>query len=84
MKKNPFNIRIIQAKHEMSRSFRAIGMKYDLPGVVLDLILSELLADERQAHMALISEQIEQIKEERDADTRTEHESTDKPGVGTV
>lgn len=74
MEKNPFNIRIIQAKHEMSRAFRAIGMKYDLPGVVLDLILSELLADERQAHMALIADQ---IKGEQDANSRTEHESTD-------
>lgn len=77
MEKYPFNIRVLQAKAELTQSFRDIGMKYDMPGVVMDLILSELLADERQAHMALISEQFSQIKGEQNADTRTEHESTD-------
>ena len=74
MDKYPFNLRVLQAKAEMSKTFRDIGIKYDMPGVVMDLILSELLADERQAHMALIANQ---IKGEQDADTRTEHESTD-------
>ena len=74
MGKYPFNVRVLQAKAELTQSFRDIGMKYDMPGVVMDLILTGLLADERQAHMALISEQ---IKGEQDADTRTEHESTD-------
>lgn len=36
---------------------QTIGNKYDLPGAVLDLLLSEVLADERQAHLALIAEQ---------------------------
>ena len=81
MGKYPFNVRVLQAKAELTQSFRDIGMKYDMPGVVMDLILTGLLADERQAHMALISEQ---IKGERDADTRTEHESADGPGVGSV
>lgn len=76
MDKLPFNIRVLQAKNEMSHAFRSIAVKYDLPGVVLDLILSEILSDERQAHMALMCEQFEQIKGEQNADTRTEHEST--------
>lgn len=74
MEKCPFNIRVLQAKSELSQSFRDIGIKYDMPGVVMDLILTGLLADERQAHMALISEQ---IKGEQDANSRTEHERTD-------
>lgn len=53
----PLNIRILEAKNELANSFRQTGIKYDLPGVVLDLIVSELLADERQAHLALLSEQ---------------------------
>ena len=77
IKKLPFNIRTLQAKNEMSHAFRSIAVKYDLPGVVLDLIVSEILSDERQAHMALMCEQFEQIKGEQDADTRIEHKGTD-------
>ena len=79
MDKKPFNISVLQAKNEMIQCVRAIGVKYDLPGVVLDLVLSEVIADERQAHLALMSEQYAQIfdKEAQDADTRTKHESTD-------
>lgn len=76
-KQLPFNIRTLQAKNEMAHTFRCIAAKYDLPGVVLDLILSELLADERQAHLALICEQYSQVKGGQDADTRAEHESAD-------
>lgn len=53
----PFNIRILCAKNDLRRMMQTIGNKYDLPGAVLDLLLSEVLADERQAHLALIAEQ---------------------------
>ena len=53
----PFNIRVISAKSELRGAVMRIGSKYDIPGVVMDLILSEVLADERQAHLALIAEQ---------------------------
>lgn len=53
----PFNIRVISAKSELRGAVMRIGSKHDIPGVVMDLILSEVLADERQAHLALIAEQ---------------------------
>jgi len=53
----PFNIRVINAKSELRGAIMKIGSKHDIPGVVMDLILSEVLADERQAHLALIAEQ---------------------------
>lgn len=53
----PFNIRVISAKSELRGAVMKIGSKHDIPGVVMDLILSEVLADERQAHLALIAEQ---------------------------
>lgn len=53
----PFNIRVLCAKNDLRRMMQTIGNKYDLPGAVLDLLLSEVLADERQAHLALIAEQ---------------------------
>lgn len=57
MMETPFNIRILCAKNDLRRMMQTIGNKYDLPGAVLDLLLSEVLADERQAHLALIAEQ---------------------------
>lgn len=57
MIETPFNIRILCAKNDLRRMMQTIGNKYDLPGAVLDLLLSEVLADERQAHLALIAEQ---------------------------
>lgn len=71
--KQPFNISVLQAKNEIIQNVRAVGVKYDLPGVVLDLILSEVLADERQAHLALLSEQY--AKEAQSGNTRSEHEA---------
>lgn len=53
----PLNIRVINAKSELRGTLMKIGSKYDLPGVVMDLIVSEVLADERQAHLGLIAEQ---------------------------
>lgn len=82
--KQPFNISVLQAKNELMQNVRAIGVKYDLPGVVLDLILSEVLADERQAHMALLSEQYAQAKEAQSGNTRPEHKVDDGPCVGGV
>jgi len=72
----PFNISVLQAKNELNHAVKTIGIKYDLPGIVIDLILAEILADERQAHLALMSEQYAQRGEEN-ADTRSEHKSTD-------
>lgn len=57
MIETPYNIRILCAKNDLRRMMQTIGNKYDLPGAVLDLLLSEVLADERQAHLALIAEQ---------------------------
>ena len=74
----PFNISVLQAKNELTHAVKTIGIKYDLPGIVIDLILAEILADERQAHLALMSEQYAQREEEKqNADTRSEHKDTD-------
>lgn len=61
----PFNIRVISAKSELRGALMKIGSKYDLPGVVMDLIVSEVLADERQAHLGLIAEQFAQATEKK-------------------
>lgn len=61
----PFNIRILCAKNDLRRMMQTIGSKYDLPGAVLDLLLSEVLADERQAHLGLIAEQFAQATEKK-------------------
>lgn len=61
----PFNIRVINAKSELRGALMKIGSKYDLPGVVMDLIVSEVLADERQAHLGLIAEQFAQATEKK-------------------
>ena len=61
----PFNIRVINAKSELRGAVMRIGSKYDIPGVVMDLILSEVLADERQAHLALVAEQFAQAVEKK-------------------
>ena len=78
MEKNklPFNVRVLEAKNALKHAALTIGGQYELPGVVLDLILSEILSDERQAHLALIAEQFTQ-KGEKSADTRSEHKDTD-------
>lgn len=61
----PFNIRVISAKSELRGAVMKIGSKHDIPGVVMDLILSEVLADERQAHLALVAEQFAQAVEKK-------------------
>lgn len=61
----PLNIRVINAKSELRGALMKIGSKYDLPGVVMDLIVSEVLADERQAHLGLIAEQFAQATEKK-------------------
>lgn len=61
----PFNIRILCAKNDLRRMMQTIGSKYDLPGAVLDLLLSEVLADERQAHLGLIAEQFAQATKKK-------------------
>lgn len=65
MIETPYNIRILCAKNDLRRMMQTIGNKYDLPGAVLDLLLSEVLADERQAHLALIAEQFAQAVEKK-------------------
>lgn len=66
MIKTPYNIRILCAKNDLRRMIQTIGNKYDLPGAVLDLLLSEVLADERQAHLGLIAEQYVQAIQKED------------------
>lgn len=61
----PLNIRVINAKSELRGALMKIGSKYDLPGVVMDLIVSEVLADERQAHLGLIAGQFAQATEKK-------------------
>lgn len=80
MEKLPFNVRVLEAKNALKHAAITIGSQYDLPGVVLDLILSEILSDERQAHLGMIAEQYtNSVNKERDenANTRSEHEIAD-------
>lgn len=65
MENKPFNIRVLEAKNALKHTLQTIGSQYDLPGVVMDLILSEVLADERQAHLGLIAEQFAQATEKK-------------------
>ena len=61
----PFNIRVLEAKNALRHTMQTVGSQYDIPGVVMDLILSEVLADERQAHLGLIAEQFVQTTEKK-------------------
>lgn len=65
MENKPFNIRVLEAKNALRHTLQTVGSQYDLPGVVMDLILSEVLADERQAHLGLIAEQFAQVAEKK-------------------
>ena len=55
----PLNLRIERAKNDMSYQVKRIMVEYDLPDVVVDLIIDHVRAKELEGSLSLLAEQIE-------------------------
>lgn len=53
----PLNITLLVAKNAIRNALSNITAQYNLNATIVDLLLESILADERQGHLAMLSEQ---------------------------
>ncbi len=72
MQESPLMIRLDKAKNELRYSVNSIATKYDLPGYLIDLVMTSVLCEERGQRLSLMSEQIT-IEEDKEEEQNGKH-----------